>query len=405
MEDQVSTSGPGMALIYQMLIPLFWCIPIALVASELTTAMPVQGGFYRWTRAAFGDMWGFLAGWWNWLTSFFLGGAYAALLADYAAPQVAHWKHYCIAVFAILIITYVNVRGIQMTGRLAIVAELAILAIVFAMCVMSVRVWTYNPFVPVVAPHKSIFQVFGVGFAIGLWLYAGYEQLSSVAEEIENPQRNYPRALAWVVPLSILTYVLPTICSLAVMGHWDRWHDGTFSDAAMLIGGWRLRLAITLAAGVMSLATLNSTVLSATRMPFAMAQDGYLPAALTRIHRKFGTPWISILLSAGAYCLLSWFPFAELISIYVWLRVATSVMTVLSAWQLRRKHPDLQRTFRIPWGRKGLAYAVIAPLMMSGIAIITSDKLAREWGPILLLSGPAAYFLRLSIPKTLPSDS
>jgi amino acid transporter len=61
LEDQVSNSGPGMTLLYHLLIPLFWCIPISLVAAELTTAMPVQGGFYRWVRAAFGDAWVALA--------------------------------------------------------------------------------------------------------------------------------------------------------------------------------------------------------------------------------------------------------------------------------------------------------------------------------------------------------
>jgi len=59
LEDQVRTSGPGMSLLYQLIIPFFWCIPISLVAAELTTAMPVEGGFYRWTRAAFGDFWDF----------------------------------------------------------------------------------------------------------------------------------------------------------------------------------------------------------------------------------------------------------------------------------------------------------------------------------------------------------
>jgi amino acid transporter len=72
-----------MTLLYHLLIPFLWCIPISLVAAELTTAMPVQGGFYRWVRAAFGDFWGFQAGWWNWTTSFPLGSAYAVLFADY----------------------------------------------------------------------------------------------------------------------------------------------------------------------------------------------------------------------------------------------------------------------------------------------------------------------------------
>jgi amino acid transporter len=73
LEEQVSNSGLGMTLLFHLLIPFFWCIPISLVAAELTTAMPVRGGFYRWVRAAFGDFWGFLAGWWNWTASFLLG--------------------------------------------------------------------------------------------------------------------------------------------------------------------------------------------------------------------------------------------------------------------------------------------------------------------------------------------
>src|SRR5216684_3154793 len=100
LEDQVTTAGPGMTLIYHLVLPFFWCIPIALVAAELTTAMPVQGGFYRWVRAAFGDFWGFLAGWWNWSASFLIGGAYAVLFANYLRfrfPRIAGWRHYAVS--------------------------------------------------------------------------------------------------------------------------------------------------------------------------------------------------------------------------------------------------------------------------------------------------------------------
>jgi amino acid transporter len=395
LEDQVRTSGPGMALMYQLLIPFFWCIPISLVAAELTTAMPVSGGFYRWTREAFGDFWGFLAGWWNWCASFLLGGAYAVLFTDNVAhyiPWLTPFGHYLISVAVIVLIAYVNLRGIRLVGRVATILELFILAVVLVMCIISVRMWHHNPLLPFIPPHKPVFQVFGVGFALGLWLYAGYEQISSVAEEVENPQRNYPRALAWVVPLSMATYILPTACVLASVGKWEQWHDGFFSEAAGLIGGPWLGFAMTMAAAFTGLSILNSTVLSTTRMPFAMAEDGYLSPALAKTHSKFGTPWLAILLSAAMYCLVAWHSLAQLISVYIWLRIATSILTVLSAWQLRRKRPDLHRTFRIPWGNKGLAYAVIAPLLMSGVAMIASDRFALQWGPVALLLGPLAYF-------------
>jgi amino acid transporter len=396
LEDQVGTAGPGMALIYQLLIPFFWCIPISLVAAELTTAMPVEGGFYRWTRTAFGDFWGFLAGWWNWCASFLLGALYAVLFTDYVAfyfPQLTGWKHYCVAVFVIALIASINVRGIRVVGDVATALEITILLTVLVMCVMSVRLWHQNPFLPVVPPHKPMFQVFGVGFALGLWLYAGYEQVSSVAGEVQNPQRSYPKALAWVVPLSMATYLLPTACSLAAIGNWQQWHTGYFSDLARLIGGPKLGFAITLAAAIMNLSILNSTVLSTTRMPSAMAVDGYLSPFLARLHPRFGTPWIAISLSAAIYCALAWHSVLQLISVYIWLRIATSVLTVVSAWQLRRRFPDMPRPFRIPWGRKGLAYAVIAPLLMSGVAMIASDKFGLKWGPVVLLLGPVAYLL------------
>src|SRR6266404_4353273 len=157
LEEQVSSSGPGMTLLYHLLIPLFWCIPISLVAAELTTAMPVQGGFYRWVRAAFGDFWGFLAGWWNWTASFLLGGSYAVLFTDYLTfyiPQIAGWKHWLVSFILIALIAWINIRGIQMVGKAATVFEIFIFIPVIAMIVLGLAKWHHNPFAPLVPPNQ-----------------------------------------------------------------------------------------------------------------------------------------------------------------------------------------------------------------------------------------------------------
>ena len=394
MEDTVTTSGPGLMIIYLLLVPFFWCIPVSLVSAELTSAMPVEGGFYRWTRAAFGDFWGFLAGWWNWSASFLLGGVYAVLFTDYIRfwfPQITGWKHYLVSVALIAIITYLNVRGIQLVGKFATALEIFILLPVAAMIIIGLTKWHHNPFVPLMPPHKPLFQVFGVGLALVLWGYSGYEQLSTVAEEVENPRRTYPLALALVVPLSIATYVLPTVTSLGALGNWQDWHTGYLSDAARLIGGPQLGFWMTVAAMVTNVALLNSTVLTTTRMPAAMAEDGYLPAGLTRLHPRFGTPWIAILVSALIYALLAFQTLAGLITIYIWLRSATTVLTVFSAWGMRRKHPELPRSFVVPGGRMGLLYVVIAPVVMSFVALFGSDSFAMRWGPVALVLGPVVY--------------
>jgi amino acid transporter len=148
---------------------------------------------------------------------------------------------------------------------------------------------------------------------------------------------------------------------------------------------------MALAAMVCNLALLNSTVLTATRMPFAMAEDGYLPAALTRKHSRYGTPWLAIVLSAVIYALLAWQSLGQLISVYIWLRSATTVLTVLSAWKLRRTRPEMPRAFVIPGGRNRLLYVVAAPVVMAIVALLGSDRFAAIGGAIAIVLGPMVY--------------
>jgi amino acid transporter len=396
LEGMVKTSGPGMSLLFLLVIPLFLSIPVSLVTAELTTAMPVEGGFYRWSRSAFGDFWGFLAGWWNWSASFLLGGSYAVLFADYLTfyfPGIIGWKHWLVSFGLIVFVTWVNILGIQMVGKAATIFEIFIFIPVIAMVVLGFSKWHHNPFVPLVPPNQPFFKAFGVGLALAIWGYAGYEQLSSVAGDVENPRRAYPRALALVIPLSIATYFLPVLAGLAALGNWQQWNDGYFSTAALLIGGPWLGHLMSAGAMVGTLALLNSTMLTATPMPFTLAEDGYLPPFLMLRHRRYGTPWLAILISASIYASLALHSLGDLISIYGWLRGATTVMTLLSAWGLRRKRPDLPRAFRIPGGNLGLIYVVVLPFAMTCVALGNSPPIAMRWGPCALAAGPVVYFV------------
>jgi amino acid transporter len=396
LEGMVTTSGPGMTLVYLLILPFFWSIPVSLATAELTTAIPVEGGFYRWVRASHGDFWGFLTGWWNWSASWLLGASYAVLFTDYLAdyfPSLVGWKHYLVSLALIALFAYINIRGIQMVGLAATILGVAVLAPVFVQCVIAAGKSHVNPFVPLTPPHVPRFQIFGVGLALGLWLYSGYEQCSSVAEEIENPQRNYPLALAIVVPLSVATYFLPASLSLAALGNWQDWTPTYLVTAARLIGGSWLGFLMTLAAMLCNVSLLNATMVTSTRMPSTMSEDGYLPAAFAKKHPRYGTPWIAILTSSIIYALLVFQTIAQLLTVYVWLRILVTQLTVLSAWRLRRSQPGLKRPFRIPGGNVGLIYVVVAPLLMSAVAVIGSDKFALKWGPIPVVLGIVAYFV------------
>jgi amino acid transporter len=394
MEEMVTTSGPGLTLLYTLLIPLFWSVPVSLVTAELTTAIPVEGGFYRWVRAGFGGFWGFLAGWWNWSASWLLGGSYAVLFSDYLTawfPSLVGWKHYLVSLALISVLAYINIRGIQLVGIVATVLEFSVLLPILLLCLFAASKWHHNPFVPFIPPHVPPFQVFGVGLALGLWLYSGYEQLSSVAEEIEHPQRNYPRALAVVIPLSIATYFFPAFFSLAALGNWREWNTAYLSRAAELIGGGWLGLLMTLAAMLGNISLLNATILTSTRMPSSMAEDGYLPPLFAQKHPKYGSPWFSIMISSAIYAALAFHTFARLLTVYVLLRILVTVLTVLSAWRLRQTKPETPRPFHIPWGKIGLGYVVIAPILMGVVALAGSDHFALQWGPFPVFFGVLAY--------------
>jgi amino acid transporter len=140
-----------------------------------------------------------------------------------------------------------------------------------------------------------------------------------------------------------------------------------------------------------NIALLNSTILTTTRMPFAMAEDGYLPQTLTRRHTRYGTPWLAIVVSAVIYALLAWQSLSQLISVYIWLRSATTVLTVLSAWKLRKAQPHLPRSFKVPYGSLGLLYVVGAPVVMALVALLGSDRFGMIGGAIGMVVGPMVY--------------
>ena len=392
-EAMVSTSGPGLALIFILIVPLLFSVPIALATAEMASAMPVEGGFYRWTRAAFGEVWGFHCGWWNWTGTFFMSAAYGVLMADYIGElhPLSRGEHWLIAAAFLALVGYLNIRGIRLVGNLTLALLLLALVPVAIFTAQGFAHARFNPFHPLLATGKSWRETFGVGLALALWIYSGYEQLSTVGEEIERPERNFPLGLAIVVPLAVVTFFLPMAAGLAALGNWQAWDTGYIVQAARQVSGPGLETVMFAAAAVCTFVLLESTVLAATRLPFAMAEDGYFHAFLARLHPRFGTPARAIVLSVVICAALAVFSLTQLIAIYAWLRVATSVMTLLSLWRLRRAMPGLPRRFRVPGGRFGIATVVLLPLLFFAWALINSDPQSRIWGPLCLALGPVAY--------------
>ncbi|MCI0403734.1 MAG: APC family permease [Acidobacteria bacterium] len=395
-EEAFARCGPGMALLFLVAVPFLWSIPMSLAAAEMNSFLPVEGGFYRWVRAAFGDFWGFQAGWWNWTGTFLLNSSYGVLFVDYLkgyVPALTGFERWLVASSFLWLLAYANVRGIRVSGWLAVALQVAVLVPVIWLCVAALLQWQHNPLEPLVPPGRPLVSIFGAGLALIMWNYAGYEQLTSVAEEVREPERNYVRALAWTTPLAVVTYVLPTGLALAALGNWSEWKTGYLVEAAARIGGHPLGVAL-LAGSIIAVASLsNSTILSTTRMPFAMGQDGFLPRWLAAVHPRYGTPARAIVFSTVVYCVLAVTSVVGLVAIYLWLRIATSLLTLYSVWRLRAKMPEAPRRFRVPGGTLGLVYVVLMPTLLCAVGIYYSDPIAYRYSPWLLLAGPLAYFL------------
>lgn len=394
LESMISTSGPGLGLAFLLVVPLLFAVPIALATAEMTTLMPLEGGFYRWSRAALGDFWGFQCGWWNWTGTFLMSASYGVAMADYLEdwfPLHSRTEHWAVAFVFLLAVAYLNVRGIHLVGKLTLILLVIMFVPLLVFVVLGFQHAHFNPFQPFFPTGRPWQGAFGIGLAIALWSYSGYEQLSTVIEEVENPARNFPIGLAIVVPLAIATFVLTLAAGLAALGNWQEWKTGYLVTAGRLIGGNALGTSIFAAAVICNFVLLDSTLLSVTRIPLTMAEDGYFHPALAKVSARFGTPVRSILLSTAFCAALAFFTVPQLIAVYAWTRMATSVQTLLSFWQLRRKYPDAPRSFRVPGGMFGALFVVIAPTLLFVWAMVYSDVGTRKWGLLNLASGPAAY--------------
>jgi len=393
-EAMISTSGPGLALTFLLVVPLLFAVPIALAAAEMTTIMPVEGGFYRWTRAALGDFWGFHCGWWNWTGTFLMSAAYGVAMADYLnawIPLHSRLEHWVVAFLFLAVVAVINVLGIRLVGNLTLVLLVASFIPVIAFMALGFRHAHFNPLHPFLPSGRPWGEAYGVGLSLALWAYAGYEQLSTVIEEVENPARNFPLGLAIVIPLTIVTYVGTLSAGVAALGNWQEWQTGYLVTAARWVGGAVLGTAMFAAAAIANFILLESTVLSVTRVPLTMAEDGYLHPGLAKVNTRFGTPARSILLTTAFCAALAVFSLTQLIAVYAWTRMATSMLTLISFWQLRRKYPEAPRSFRVPGGTWGAVGIVVAPALLFGWAMVYSDPSTRLWGVLSLVTGPVAY--------------
>lgn len=424
IEDLVA-QGYGVALITLAVLPWMWSLPTALMVGELASAIPEEGGYYAWVRRGLGPFWAVQEAWLSLVASVFDMAIYPTLFMTYLARFVpalsGPWAVGAgVAVIAGGLVW--NVRGAASVGRTAIVLGIIVLAPFAALVGLAVaRSWP-QAFVhpapqaiahrwvrlpaPVVraAPPASI-EALGGGVLIAMWNFMGWDNASTIANEVERPARTYPRAILATLALVTITYLLP-VGGVAIAGLDPRgWTAGAWVEAARALGG--APLAAIVVAGGMScgIGMFNALLLSYSRVPAALADDGYLPAFLALRTRKGGVPWAAVAACSVAYALCLGLGFRHLVALDVLLYGLSLVLEFVALVALRIREPALDRPFRVSGGATVAALLGIPPVALLGIAAwgCHEERIgpipALAFGALLVALGMIVYPLRSKRPR------
>jgi amino acid transporter len=421
IEDILGGAGFLNAIVILLVLPILWSLPTALMIGELASAIPAEGGFYIWVRRALGPFWGYQEGWLSLSASVFDMAIYPAIfvlyLGKFSSALAAGWHGYALSLAVVVICCAWNLRGAPAVGEDSIGLFALLLAPFVVFVVLGLwRGLTLHPHgqwgIASAGPGPA--SGFGAGFStavlVAMWNYMGWDNASTVAKEVENPQRNYPRAMILATILVAITYILP-LAAMAFAGlSADSFSTGDWADAARALGGNGLvgaGLAIAVVAGgsISGIGMFNALVMSYSRLPMAMAEDGMLPRIVARRNSR-KVPWVSVLLLGLAWALALKLPFERLISIDLILYGTSLLLEFIALFVLRIREPNLPRPFKA--GNITLAALLGVPpaaLIAYALWVSRDEKLFGTTSALLFsiavgLLGPLLYWVTAAVNKS-----
>ena len=399
LEDIIGMAGFGHALLLLALVPLFWSLPTALMVGELASAIPDEGGFYVWVKRALGPFWGFQEGWLSLAASIFDMAIYPTTFTLYLGrvfPQLtAGYRGFVLKFAIVLIATLWNLRGAAPVGRGSV--RLMGVSLSPFLVLLCIALWRILHGGLHLQGAELSTRDFAGALSVTLWNYMGWDNASTIAQEVEDPQRNYPRAMFFSALAVMAVYMLPLLAVWAVGIPASRFSTGAWADAATLLAGGWLALAVVLAGSLDGLGTFTALTLTLTRLPYAMAEDGLMPRVL-RYRNARGVPWVSVLLCATCWALALTLTFERLISIDLVLYGASLLLEFAALVVLRIREPGLPRPFRVPGGLTAAVLCGVGPAVLIGFALYAARD--EHMGPLpalvfallVAVAGPVVYF-------------
>lgn len=404
IEDILGGAGYLKALAILLVLPLIWSFPTALMIGELASALPEEGGFYVWVRRAMGPFWGYQEAWLSLAASIFDMAIYPTLFLLYLnklfPAWTLGWHGTAWELVLIAVCCLWNLRGAPAVGDGSI-ALFVILLSPFAVLVAAAA-WHGIHLHGNTAWRSGTAGGTGLSTAIlvALWNYMGWDNASTVAREVENPQRNYPRAMLLATVVVALSYVIP-LAAMAFAGlNISQFTTGSWADAGTLLAGPWLGVAIVVGGALTGLGMFNALTMSYARLPMVLAEDGMLPR-LVALRNRFGVPWVAVLLCSSAWALALQFSFERLISIDLMLYGSSLILEFVALVVLRLREPDLERPFRAGSFATAMALGVFPTGLIVYAAFVSRNERmahipALALGAIIAAAGPLMYWLSKS---------
>jgi amino acid transporter len=399
LEEIVQKAGYSRSILILLITPLIWSWPVALMIGELSAALPEEGGYYAWVRRALGPFWGFQEAWLSLVASIFDMAIYPTLfilyLGQFAPNLVGGNRGVLVGAAVVAVCAVWNIAGIRAVGEGSKALMYALLAPF--VIVAGLALFRHNVFPQTLTPQNTSIDLLG-GMLIAMWNYMGWDNASTIAGEVQNPQRNYPLAMFGAVTLITISYIIPVYALSRTGMDPSGFTTGSWVQAATHLGGAWLGYAIVIGGMICGLGMCNALVLSYSRVPFAMSADGMMPGWLAKVHPKTGAPWASIIVCSIAWIACLPLGFDKLILIDIMVYTLSLLLEFAALIALRVREPNLARPFKIKGGVGVLVALSAGPAVVLSLALIqNSGEKAGPlstlvWGAILVLLGIATYF-------------
>ncbi len=398
-EDIVQGAGYTKAILILLLTPLVWSLPTAFMIGELSSAIPLEGGYYAWVRRALGDFGGFQEAWLSLVASIFDMAIYPTLFVAYLT-RLFPWfsrgnREVAVGVAFVAVCALLNIAGVRVVGKtslwLFVLVSFPFASIVvIALAMQGVLAGSL--------PHAA--SSFGIlsGLLVAMWTYMGWDNASTIAAEVSDPQRIYPRAILATVGIVAASYILPVAAVWATGLSASAFETGAWADIAGRLGGNWLQVALVIGGMICGFGMFAALVMSYSRLPLAMAQDGLLPKFFEKKHPRTGAPWVAIAVCSVAWALCLGFGFERLVTLDVLIYGTSLVLEFVALVVLRVREPNLPRPFRVPGGLAGTVLLALGPVALLFISVMEGEQeqilgmSSLSFGMIMVAAGVVVYW-------------